>query len=295
MTSQQDGFCFQSQSFALGVFSCGRLPQVDVVLQFNGDLRLFTLDDQVRQYDFEEFSSLSSAQLPLIGCAVRRVSTFQDNNMPAKLFTDHANDRFVGHRDATHGTDTDSSALPAIFQDADISLPVEKTGSVSSVHSEMYYTLLWYHSQVVSNNHPRATAQVIALAVRGADGMSANSVDTRCPAYQGAEGQYRAKQGFNTLGVCNEHIPTTKVKMCSGLHGNMKSAAEMTAPLPYTEVVTKTSEYKMDQDGLPFTADLLTGRAVPGPWTRCEDLAPPRRYGVRRTGSTSLLETRWLE
>lgn len=32
------------------------------------------------------------------------------------------------------------------------------------------------------------------------------------------------------VGVCNEHVPTSKEKICSVLHGNMQSAAEMTAP-----------------------------------------------------------------
>jgi hypothetical protein len=44
-----------------------------------------------------------------------------------------------------------------------------------------------------------------------------------------AEGQYRAKQELTTPGVCNEHVPSPKGKICSALHGDMQNAAEMTA------------------------------------------------------------------
>lgn len=61
--------------------------------------------------------------------------------------------------------------------------------------------------------------------------MLAKSVDTRCPALQRAEGQYRAKRKATALScVCNEHVPATEVKMCSELGGNVESTAEMTAP-----------------------------------------------------------------
>ena len=47
--------------------------------------------------------------------------------------------------------------------------------------------------------------------------------------FEDAEGQYRAKQELTTPGVCNEHVPAPKGKICSALHGNMQNAAEMTA------------------------------------------------------------------
>ncbi len=51
------------------------------------------------------------------------------------------------------------------------------------------------------------------------------------PGHVDAEGQSRAKQEATQLpGVCREHVLATKVKMCSGLARNGKSAAEMTAP-----------------------------------------------------------------
>src|SRR3990167_2280236 len=49
---------------------------------------------------------------------------------------------------------------------------------------------------------------------------SANSVDTQ-------NGQYRAKQD-KSPGVCREHVPTPKGKICSDLHRNMQRLAEMT-------------------------------------------------------------------
>ena len=45
-----------------------------------------------------------------------------------------------------------------------------------------------------------------------------------------AEGQYRTKQELTTPGVCNEQVPASKEKVCSELHGNMQSEAEMTSP-----------------------------------------------------------------
>lgn len=45
-----------------------------------------------------------------------------------------------------------------------------------------------------------------------------------------AEGQSRAKQELATPGVCNEHVPTSKEKICSVLTGNSESVAEMTTP-----------------------------------------------------------------
>lgn len=47
---------------------------------------------------------------------------------------------------------------------------------------------------------------------------------------ESAEGQPRAKQEMASPGACNEQGSTPKGKVCSGLHGNMQSAAEMTAP-----------------------------------------------------------------
>ena len=43
-----------------------------------------------------------------------------------------------------------------------------------------------------------------------------------------AEGQYRAKQELTTPGVCNEHVPSPKGKICSALYGNVQNVAEMT-------------------------------------------------------------------
>lgn len=76
--------------------------------------------------------------------------------------------------------------------------------------------------------------------------MMANSVDTRCPAREGAEGQYRAKQGaYQQLpGVCNEHVPSPEGKMCSDLCGNAERPAEMTGPaLIKARVTTCNTKY----------------------------------------------------
>lgn len=59
-------------------------------------------------------------------------------------------------------------------------------------------------------------------------GMVANSGN-------GPRGKPRAKQVRKALGVCNEQEPPSTEKICSGLHGNMQSAAETTAPGPRAE------------------------------------------------------------
>jgi hypothetical protein len=61
----------------------------------------------------------------------------------------------------------------------------------------------------------------------------ANSEKTPCPALLSAEGQPRAKQQLQAAGVCNEQVPGPKGKVCSDLHRNMESAAEMIAPVPH--------------------------------------------------------------
>ena len=62
-------------------------------------------------------------------------------------------------------------------------------------------------------------------------GMAANSVDIRCPARKGAEGQYRTKQMDNSpSGVRNEQVLPPEGKVCSGLHGDMQRMTEMIIP-----------------------------------------------------------------
>ncbi len=56
--------------------------------------------------------------------------------------------------------------------------------------------------------------------------MVAKSVDSRCPAPRGAEGQYRAN---GLVPVCNEQVLPAKAKVCSGLRRNAKKATEMIA------------------------------------------------------------------
>ena len=47
-------------------------------------------------------------------------------------------------------------------------------------------------------------------------------------------------------GVCNEHVPPAKAKICSVLHGNMQSEAEMTSPVDRLKYNISTSN-KQDQ------------------------------------------------
>lgn len=44
--------------------------------------------------------------------------------------------------------------------------------------------------------------------------------------FEDAEGQYRAKQGLAIPGVCNEHVPAPKGKICSALSGDTENVTE---------------------------------------------------------------------
>ena len=69
----------------------------------------------------------------------------------------------------------------------------------------------------------------ISYPYSGIDEKTANSVETQ--SHDDMEGQYRTKQEPMVPGVCNEQVLSPKGKVCSELHGNMQSAAEMTVPL----------------------------------------------------------------
>ena len=115
----------------------------------------------------------------------------------------HKNERSrVCHSDANDDLhDFSVSVLGLASADSDVTLTVEKASGVVNIGHG-------FSSQVM-------------------DGMMANSVDIRCPARKGAEGQYRAKQR-ESAGVCNEHVPSPEGKICSELGGNVEKSAEMT-------------------------------------------------------------------
>mgnify|MGYP001608589095 CR=1 FL=1 len=97
----------------------------------------------------------------------------------------------------------------------------------------------WFGSDVYRAIHSEREAMYLKMKAlkrpifSGFDGMVANSGKLRCPARKGAEGQSRAKQEAVTLpGVCNEQVLPPKGKVCSELHRNVESTAEMTVPAP---------------------------------------------------------------
>ena len=61
------------------------------------------------------------------------------------------------------------------------------------------------------------------------DEMMAKSEKARCPVER--RGRVTPSQAVQKwAGVCNEQVPSSEEKICSGLHGNMQRQAEMTCP-----------------------------------------------------------------
>lgn len=174
---------------------------VDVGLQFDGKLNFVALDDQERLYSYKKIVGFSTCDVP----AMLRTPIWMMFGMivDVKASAEHLmkaiDNAFMRH--ANHYANLVSNVIANLFStDSNHSFSVEKARNVSDFHS------------------------VTSCAVTE---KLANSVDTQCPARKSAEGQYRAKQG-ESLGVCREHVPTAKAKICSDLRRNTQRLAEMT-------------------------------------------------------------------
>ena len=182
-------------------------PLVDVVLKLKGKKDFLPLDMNERNDLPKEEGSSRRTYHPSVLRTVVWASLFMvvDMNASSELLGKSANDRFVGHPNARAKAETLVSrvgvlGLPMLDQDA--TFTIEQTGNVFKAQH--------FHSS------------------QDASDMLANSVDTRCPARRGAEGQYRTKQAAMQPGVRNEHVPTPEGKMCSELGRNVERSAEMT-------------------------------------------------------------------
>jgi hypothetical protein len=185
------------------VVSAGRnIPVlVDMILKFQGDVSLGLLNDQIRPDDTKE------VDCDLIAAAPHKLATVFGASevsavmvkVPTKLGVERFNCRQVTHGD-TNGWVISNGITLCLLEDVNVPFAVKETTRIVQVH----FTRLR----------------------QGLDRMMANSGKIPCPARKGAEGQSRAKQAVMPLGVCNEHVPSTEVKMCSELHRNMQKLTE---------------------------------------------------------------------
>lgn len=179
------------------------LRLLDVGLELKSQGSLFSLDQKIRLDLSQEIGSCLADNGPADGTTVNGMRlSLADRSVP-KVLHESAHGSGVGHVNDTRQAEAVATVFLLHFPDGNASFPVEETSRIGD-----------------------EKATHLGLA-----GMMANSVDTRCPATSGAEGQYRTKQGGTLLpGVRNEHVPSPKGKMCSELLGNQERATETFAP-----------------------------------------------------------------
>ena len=188
-----------SLPFRVGVVMPAKLvfPFFHGFLKFKRDIDFLSFDDDIRLYSFQERCRKSTCNAPRMLWAMDGVSlaVIVTVTPTAKCFLQSFNDWFMRHADhyvELHFGVTFFANPVVKGRDTNAALSVKQTCNIANVEF-----------------HRRALAE-----------KSANSVDTQT-------GQYRAKQG-EIPGVCREHVPTPKGKICSDLHRNMQRLAEMT-------------------------------------------------------------------
>ena len=182
-----------------------RLFNVFLKSKCNGHFVRF--DNDVWTNDFQEGSTLLVCYAPLEYGAMVGFDWFSAAiKVTAKTVMESLNGWQMGHINAGRNVVANmvrfaGNLLP---EDVDVPLTVKNASHIVYVHSDL---------------------QV-------GKGMVANSENPRCPApVVGAEGQPRAKQAtYQLLGVCNEQVPPTEVKICSELHRNMQRLVETANP-----------------------------------------------------------------
>lgn len=201
--------------FAVGQYllPVGALPEtvseleyigVDAFLQLQSKIDFLRLYNQVRP-DLKQKSVRDAAgAVPTELWPVLGVSCGMVINMDTapKGVSKLANDSLVGHSDHYGDLIRGVSLASDVFPNANHSLSIEEASHILSLH--------------------KISCEVTTEKM-------ANSVETRCPAQMGAEGQYRTKQEQVAPGVCNEQVLSAKAKVCSELGGNVEKAAEMIA------------------------------------------------------------------
>jgi len=184
----------------------------NVFLKGQSNVNFIGLDQNVGSDDLQEVGSLlvgytPTKDLPVVGfkwiTAIIKVTT--------KTVMKSLDGWQVGHINTGRNIVANVMRFAGylLLEDVNKAFAVKDTGHVVNVHSSLQVGI----------------------------GMVANSEKTRCPARKGAEGQPRAKQvASQSLGVCNEQVPPTEVKICSELHGNMQRLVETANPaidIPY--------------------------------------------------------------
>ena len=164
---------------------------VDAFLNLEGEFGFFFLDNEEGKNFSQECATALAADgpdklRPPLGLSFGMVVNTQ---AAAESFGEHGNDRFMSHPDSYVDLTTTVSAVRFLpLRDTNVSLAIEETSNVSNIHNLVKIEKV------------------------------ANSVDTQ-------NGQYRAKQAERP-GVCNEHVPPAKAKMCSELGRNVETLAE---------------------------------------------------------------------
>lgn len=176
-----------------------KTPLLDGGLELKGKGDLFRLDDAVGLYGAKKLRGSGTAQDGLVEVPVALGGAAGAVDAPTVPLHEVLHDRQV----AVRYVDGEDRMTGLGLADPNATVSVEEASPVTIRHQDLQVT----------------------------DDMLANSVELRCPARKGAEGQYRAKQERDTApGVCNEHGPAPKGKMCSELGGNVERSAEMTGP-----------------------------------------------------------------
>ena len=188
---------------ALGMFPVliaeSKLPLLDGGLEFKGKGNLFCLDDAVRLDGTEESRSDGATKNDLVEPPVSLGGAPHPVKAPAVSLLELMHCRQIAVGNVRRYEWVSGLRLG----DTHAPIGIEKASPVTVRHGS-----------------PQSDR-----------GMLAKSGELRCPARKGAEGQSRAKQGGDIRpGVCNEHGPTPKGKMCSELGGNAERSAEMTGP-----------------------------------------------------------------
>ena len=185
------------------------------LLELKSNLDLKSLDNTERLNRSKKLSPVGATRNPRELWTVVLVSLLVMVRMhgTAEVVPHNENGLGVRHAHLNPQGEAIHAARTTKDWNADASLPVEQTGRVGYE---------WIHSVP-----PGVT-----------DGMIANSVELRCPARKGAEGQYRTKQeGLGSLGVRNEQVQSPKGKVCSELGRNVETDTETISGCAGHEVI----------------------------------------------------------
>ena len=179
---------------------------VDALLKTNCQSSFFFFDDEKRHNGLNKVRRLLGGYDPRMErtmCFLLSLLKFEVSSEDVRYVSERP---WIGHvNSCVQRISISSRSLKKT--NCDPSLSIEKTSYVSSFHDVL----------------PGALSDKMA-----------NSGNIQCPDLTVAEGQSRAKQEDTLPGVCNEHVPSTKVKMCSDLIGNYERLAEMTIPCTVT-------------------------------------------------------------